>query len=998
MNTITLDWQKYSDLARAAAAEGCVLLRNEQDALPVVSGETAAVFGRIQLDYYKSGTGSGGMVNVLYVHSILDGLAQYPSVHIYEPLLSRYRTWAESHPFNCGSGWGTEPWCQEEMELSEEIVADAASHADIALIIIGRTAGEDRDNTPLAGSYYLTDGEKDMLSKVCAKFRRTAVILNTGNTIDMNWVEEYNPSAVLYVWQGGMEGGFGAADVICGAVSPSGKLSDTIARNLSDYPSVRNFGSDTENIYQEDIYVGYRYFETFAPECVQYPFGFGLSYTTFSVSAKLQKNKHFETVWKDCSASADRRLSSDDNRIICTIAASVTNTGSAAGKEVVQVYACPPQGTLGKPVRNLVGFAKTDLLEPGETQELTIRISADHLASFDDSGVTGHRSCFVLECGEYGIYTGTDVRSAALTDTFIIEETLVISQHQEAMAPVKAFERFRPVKSGPAQAAALSDEAVQNAALSDDLVQNAVLSDDPVQNAALSNAPDAAKIISSPETDGTEYYKLSYETVPLRTVNPADRRLAQDLTCLPYSGDKGYRLSDVQNQNISLEIFLAQLSDADLMTIVKGEGMCSPKVTPGTAAAFGGVTDSLLHFGIPVGCCSDGPSGIRMDCGTSAFSLPNGTLLACSFNVPLVTELFEMEGLELYSNQIDALLGPGINIHRSPLNGRNFEYHSEDPYLTGRMAEAQLAGMDCWGVSGTMKHFCANNQEYCRHSANGVISERALREIYLKPFEMGVRSGCCRSVMTTYGPVNGIWTAGNFDLNTTILRNEWGFKGLVMTDWWAHINDEGGQPSRQNLAAMVRSQNDVFMVTPDAAAYEDNLQEEFAAGSLSRAELVRCAANICTFLLASPALKRITGTYIPVTHCNQPTDLTLLEDQGLEYCTVTDDTIIPLENRSTAGGSSFLLALSFEREGTYAFALTATSDASDLAQMAVTLSMDSTVLNVYSFHGSMQEPETQSRDKDVRGNTHYLKFFFSQSGLTLHSLRITHISDDIFEN
>lgn len=922
MNTITLDWQKYSALARTAAAEGCVLLRNEENALPIRSGETVSVFGRIQLDYYKSGTGSGGMVNVPYVRSILDGLNQYPEVHIYEPLLSLYRSWTQEHPFDCGNGWGTEPWCQEEMELADEVVSDAAAHSDLALVILGRTAGEDRDNSAQAGSYYLTDGEKDMLKKVCGAFSRVAVVLNVGNIIDMSWVKEYEPSAVLYVWQGGMEGGYGAADVICGKVSPSGKLSDTIAWALSDYPSNRNFGSASENIYQEDIYVGYRYFETFAPECVQYPFGFGLSYTSFSVDASMQ-----------------------EEALVCTVTAAVTNTGSCAGKEVVQVYVCPPQGKLGKPLRNLVGFAKTETLQPGQSQTLTIQLSAEQMASYDDSGVTGHRSCFVLEDGEYEIYAGTDVRSASLVGTFIIEETIVVSEHQESMAPVAAFERFRPTASADAKTG----------------------------------------------------YALSYEPAPLRTVNPADRRLEQLPEVLPYIGDQGYKLSDVLNETVSMETFLAQLSDDDLMTIVKGEGMCSPKVTPGTAAAYGGISDSLQGFGIPAACCSDGPSGIRMDCGTSAFSLPNGTLLACSFNLPLVTDLFEMEGLELYSNHIDALLGPGINIHRSPLNGRNFEYHSEDPYLTGRMAQAQLIGMNLWNVSGTMKHFCANNQEYYRHTTNGVISERALREIYLKPFEMGVKSGACRSIMTTYGPVNGIWTAGNFDLNTTILREEWGFDGLVMTDWWAMINNEGDEPSRQNLAAMVRAQNDVFMVTQDAVTYEDNLHEEFAAGKLTRGELVRNAANICRFLLASPAMKRLTGTYIPVTHANQPAEATLLDGQELKYHMITDDTTISLEDYSTAGGSSFLLALSFEKEGTYSFALTATSSGSELAQMAVTLSMDNTVLNVYSYHGSEAAPVTQVREKEVRGTTHYLKFYFSQSGLKLHSLQLKYVSNSLFE-
>lgn len=910
----TLDWKKYSEIARQAAAEGCVLLRNESHALPLRSGETVSVFGRIQLDYYKSGTGSGGMVNVPYVHSILDGLQLHPEVQIYQPLLETYQEWTKEHPFDRGTGWGTEPWCQVEMELSDETVADAAAHSDAALIVIGRTAGEDQDNSARPGSYYLTDGEKDMLKKVCAAFSRTAVVLNVGNIIDMKWVQEYAPSAVLYVWQGGMEGGCGAADILCGTVSPSGKLSDTIAFDYTDYPSSRNFGSETENIYEEDIYVGYRYFETFAKDRVLYPFGFGLSYTSFSVTSSV----------KESSEALE-------------ITASVTNTGKAAGKEVVQVYVNAPQGALGQPLRSLCAFAKTDCLQPGASQTLTMTVEKAALASYDDSGCTGHKSCYVLEPGLYEIYVGTDVRSASCAGSFTVDELIVTAQHTEAMAPVQEFRRMRP---------------------------------------------------GSEKADGTR--ELDYAAVPLRTQNPYEKRLAALPESLPYTGDQGLKLADVQSGKTTFAEFLAQLSDEDLMHIVRGEGMCSPKVTPGTAAAFGGITERLQHFGIPAGCCSDGPSGIRMDCGATAFSLPNGTLLACSFNLPLVTALFEMEGTELYGNKIDTLLGPGINIHRDPLNGRNFEYHSEDPYLTGRLACAQADGMYAAGVSGTLKHFCANNQEFARHRVNGVISERALRQIYLKPYEMCVRGGHIRSIMTAYCPVNGIWTAGNYDLNTAILRGEWGYTGMVMTDWWGEANNaDDKEPSTKHLAAMVRAQNDVFMVTADAVTYEDDLSASLADGTLTRAELVRSAENICRFLMQSPALARVTGTYVPVEHVNRPDELASLDIDNMEQVTVGTDTTISLSGYPTDAGTGFLFSLTFEEEGDYDFALTATTEFSEHAQMAVTLNLDGIVLHTYSYHGGSTAPMTISRDKEIRGTTHYLKVFFSHSGLTLHTLRIT---------
>lgn len=912
MSTYTLDWKEYSSLARRAVAEGCVLLKNEDQALPIRSGETASVFGRIQLDYYKSGTGSGGMVNVPYVRSILDGLTAAPEVQIYEPLLEVYRAWTAEHPFDTGVGWGNQPWCQEEMLLDDATLQDAAAHSDLALIILGRTAGEDKDNFAGEGSYCLSAVERNMISRVCSAFSRTAVILNVGNIIDMSWVEEYKPSAVLYAWQGGMEGGMGVADVLTGAVTPSGKLPDTIAWSINDYPTVRNFGSPTENFYQEDIYVGYRYFETFAPEKVQYPFGFGLSYTTFSIDAAVSEEG--ETL---------------------QVTATVRNTGNVPGKEVVQVYACPPQGKLGKPMRSLCAFSKTELLAPGESQVILLSIARSELASYDDSGITGNKSCYVLESGNYEIYVGSDVRSAALAGGFMIPETVVVSRCQEALAPVKPFERLKPRF----------------------------------------------------ESDGS--CSAVYEEVPLRTVDLKQRMFdrREALAPLPYTGDKGYTLLDVKNGVVSMEQFLAQLSDEDLCHLANGEGMCSPKVTAGTASAFGGLTDTLRHFGIPAACCSDGPSGIRMDSGANAFSLPNGTLLACTFNPSLVSDLFAMEGLELYANKIDTLLGPGINIHRCPLNGRNFEYHSEDPYLTGKMAVAQLEGLHRYPVTGTMKHFSCNNQEYGRNTSDSIVSERALREIYLKPYEIGVRQGCARSIMTSYNGINGIWSSGNSDLNTTVLRDEWGYDGIVMTDWWAKANEEGEKAVVTNRAAMVRAQNDLFMVTPNTMEDDNNLASAMDTGVITRAELGRNAANICRFLLSSPAMERLMGTYQPVTHVNLPAEMADAPGSDVELITVSDGSSIPMDTYKTTNGCTIALAFAFTEKGHYRFSLTLTNDGPAHAQYPVTLSLNNTVADTFFFRGGTTEPVTQtSVPLKIHSEVNFVKLYFPYGGPKLQTL------------
>ncbi|MBN2221971.1 MAG: glycoside hydrolase family 3 protein, partial [Vallitaleaceae bacterium] len=657
MNQYKLDLKEYARLARQAAAEGCVLLKNEKETLPLRKTDKIAVFGRIAFDYYKSGLGSGGLVNTRYVVGILDALRKEENVRLDEELLKVYEEWIQENPFDHGTGWGMTPWSQKEMPVSDELMEKAKSN-DIALVIIGRTAGEDQDTKYEEGSYLLTATEKDLLKKVCQTFEKVVVVLNVGNLIDMSWALEYQPSAILYAWQGGQEGGNGVVDVLSGRLNPCGKLTDTIAQSIEDYPSHANFGDLLRNIYQEDIYVGYRYFETFAKDKVLYPFGFGLSYTKFDIQfSSVKETKDFTY-----------------------LEVLVKNIGLVAGKEVVQVYVEAPQGKLGKASRVLVAFSKTDTLQPQESVTLKLAIPMASLASYDDSGVTGYKSAYVLEAGEYRFYLGEDVRAAKYAVSRTFTELIVVEQLEEACAPIEKFKRYRPAYN----------------------------------------------------EDGS--YRLEMEEVPTRRVSPDSKRV-KDVE-FSYTQDQGIRLVDVFDQKASLENFVAQLSDEDLIHLFRGEGMCSPKVTPGTAGAFGGVTQKLRGFGIPVACCADGPSGIRMDCGTKAFSLPNGTALGCTFNYDLVEELYAMTGKELRKNRIDTLLGPGMNIHRHPLNGRNFEYISEDPLVTGKISAAQVAGMGAAGVTGTIKHFCANNQEAARRFTDSIVSERALREIYLKGFEI----------------------------------------------------------------------------------------------------------------------------------------------------------------------------------------------------------------------------------------------------------------------
>ena len=943
MRRSVFNTEVYASIARKTQAEGIVMLENRDHALPLEAGSRVALFGRSQFQYYKSGTGSGGMVNTAYVTGVREAILERKAYALAPSPEAAYEKWLPDHPFDQGFGWGTEPWFQEEMEISPELARKAAQEADAAIVIIGRTAGEDQDNKPEGGSYYLTETEETMLERVCAAFTRTIVLLNVGNIIDMNWVSKYRPSAVLYIWQGGQEGGNGVLDVLTGEVCPSGKLSDTIARRISDYPSDANFGDPDRDFYAEDIYVGYRYFETFARDKVLYPFGFGLSYTTFEIQGQGMESISDTTI---------------------TFRARVINTGKVKGKEVAQIYCEAPQGRLGKPARSLCAYRKTILLDPGEYQDLKFKVPVKAIASYDDGGVTGNKSCWVLEEGTYYFHIGNSVRNTKPCGSLQLSGTAVIEQLEEAMAPIRAFDRMKPAVSGgeaDAEAAEASVKAGKSA--------------------------DAAAGESSP-------YAVIYEPVPLRTVPPLERRARRLPKEIPYTGEKGYRLIDVADGKVTMETFLAQLSDEDLICLTRGEGMCSPKVTPGTAAAFGGVTDSLLKFGIPLGCCSDGPSGIRMDSGTKAFSMPSGTCQACTWNNVLIKELYDWEGMELRKNRIDSLLGPGMNIHRHPLGGRNFEYFSEDPLLTGKMAVMQLRGMRESAAAGTIKHFCANNQEYRRMKVDAVISERALREIYLRGFEIAVREGAATSVMTTYGSVNGAWTASQYDLLTTILRGQFGFGGIVMTDWWAAGSEENGPESIKQTSTMIRAQNDLYMVTSSAEnnTNGDDTAEGLAEGRITRGELQRAAFNICRFLCDTPAFLRMNGieTDLDVMLAKAREEEEENEDAAAKIH-VSTSCGIPSDLVRTGRGTMNIIEVQIEKRGTYLLELEARSELDNaLAQIPMTVSVGSRVIETVSLNGAQTEwTKLAIEIPSMMSSVFYLKIFFALGGMGIRNCRLS---------
>ena len=795
---------RLARLAAAAAARGTVLLAND-GVLPLDPTARVAVFGRVQIDWFAVGYGSGGDVNAPYTTNLLDSLVE-AGIAVDADLAETYRRWCAAQPV-AAPEWGRWPRFHPEMELDEAAVGAAAARADVAVVVIGRAAGEDRENVLEPGSYYLTQTERLLLERVTARFERTVVVVDSGNVMDLSWAEELGVSALLLAWPGGMEGARAVADVLRGAVEPGGRLPDTIARRYEDCPSAASFGDPEANHYAEDVFVGYRYFETFAPDAVQFPFGFGLGYTTFTVvpGAPVREGD------------------------VVRLTASAANTGERAGSTVVQVYASPASGgALASPARELVAFARTAELAPGGTQELDLSFPVERLASFDDSGATEHRNAWVLEAGAHPLHVGLSVRDTAAAGAVDVGAAEVLEQLEEALAPSPEhpFDRMTPVRG----------------------------------------------------RDGSVV--VGWEPVPTATVDLRERivsRLPEPVGPAGAAGAGGSgvgpTLRDVAAGRADLDDVVARLSAEDLAQLSYGDiEMSSPLGAPGNAGAFGGLTEGLRALGVPPVITTDGPSGIRV----SAFAslLPCGTALASAWDPALVEELEGLHAEEMLRKGSDVLLAPGMNIHRDPLCGRNFEYYSEDPLLTGLTAAAYVRGIQSRGVSACPKHLACNNQETQRWVNDSRVSQRALREIYLRGFRICVEQARPRTVMTSYNKINGQWAHYSYDLATTILRGEWGYEGLVITDWWMRYAPDPLFAHLADSATRVRAQVDVLMpggrtyTSTRAEGHDDSVlacydPDDDSGEHLTLGELQRTARNVLRMALTTRALAGTTTESAP---------------------------------------------------------------------------------------------------------------------------------------
>lgn len=762
------------ELLSRAAADGAVLLENN-GILPLKKDTRVALFGITGYESHYVGYGSGGDVNRPYAVSFADGIKNCDRLTLDPTIESIYREWNKKNPINNGF-WGHWPFYFPEMPLDNIAVEKARNKNEVAVAVIGRAAGESRDFKLQKGSYYLADDEIAMLDALAEEFDDIVILLNIGGIFDMSWIEKYKNviGAILIVWQGGMESGNAAADLLCGKAYPSGCLTDTIAKRYENYPSSANFGGRDFNEYKEDIYVGYRYFETFAKSKVLYPFGYGLGYTEFEISANA--------------------VEKSNDKFIFNI--SVKNIGGTLGREVVQLYLNKPCGKLGNPEKILVAFAKTAELKSDESETIELIVETNQLSSYDES-----KSAYIIESGKYEFFLGKNIRENESVFTFEQAEDKIDCQYVQASAPIEKLE---------------------------------------VMSAYEHNGK---RIIRNRKARTREY--------------DLGKRILENLPEeIPQTGDKGFKLADVKSGKITMEQFVAQLDNNELEAISRGDYvMNSPLGAKGNAGAFGGVLQSLRAKGIKPVITTDGPSGIRLSACCSL--LPIGTLLACSFDPQLVEEVYSAIAKEMFAKGSDVLLAPGMNIHRNPLCGRNFEYYSEDPYLTGKIAAAAVRGIQSHGASACPKHFACNNQEFRRNMNDSRLSERALREIYLKGFEICVKEAKPKNIMTSYNRINSVYGHYNYELCTTILRNEWGYKGNVITDWWMKNERCPEFPSIRNQAYRVRAQVDVLMPgggriqrrKPDGTLLESLGKE----GGITLGELQRTACNVLRAVIDSNA-------------------------------------------------------------------------------------------------------------------------------------------------
>ena len=684
--------------------------------------------------------------------------------------------------------------------------------ADTAVFVIARIAGENKDRFDKEGDYFISAEEKALLAQVCESYKDVVLVINTGGLMDLAFADEFtNIRAIVQYVQAGQEGGNAFADVFTGEVTPSGKMTDTWAKTYNDYPGAEVFSYKSGNLmkeyYEEGIFVGYRYFDTFRIP-VRYGFGYGLSYTDFAITAG--------TVSVSDLGTMDPKVS---------VEVTVKNTGDTyAGKEVVQIYASCPQGELVKEFRRLAGFGKTKLLAPGEEQQMTITFPLYQLASYSED-----QAAWILEPGKYGIWVGNELNTSVLSGALELDQEAVMVQCENICPLKEELKEIMPF-ARKVQARELAwHEELKAKGIEAVAVKAA---DIPTEKVAYQQIPDLL-----PGMAGEIVDKMSEDQlVQMATGDPGkdqNNALGSAGISVPGSAAETPTVAAEEPWNVAS----IALADGPAGLRLKKEyqvddGQIVP--TDFLAALEGGffATEQEKR-------------------GTSYYqyctAIPVGTLLAQTWNLDLVQKLGEMIGHEMELFGVTLWLAPGMNIHRNPLCGRNFEYYSEDPLLAGMMAASMTLGVQkVPGCGTTIKHYACNNQEDNRMGSDSILSERTLREIYLKGFEIAIKDAQPMSIMTSYNLINGVHAANCYDTCTKAARDEWGFAGAIMTDWTTTNVQIQGECT---AAGCMRAGND--MVMPGTEEDHENIRKELKKGTLDIRELKRCIYNTVNIILQS---------------------------------------------------------------------------------------------------------------------------------------------------
>lgn len=782
--------------AREAAAGGMVLLKNDNGVLPLAKDAKVALFGRPSYYVFRMGSGSGDML-AQPPRQIYQGLED-AGISVHTALKEHSLKW---HTENIGRldiinrNWFEWTNIMPEIPLDEALVDQAAAESDVAILTIGRCCGEDNDLRLEKGSFYLSDEEEALVKLVNAKFKKTVLLLNVGSMIDLSIFDTYSFDAILYTALAGETSGDAIADLLTGRVTPSAKMAATWAKKYEDYPTTKEFGGAITH-YSEGIYVGYRYFDTFNVE-PRYAFGYGLSYTSFDI------------------AITDIRL---DGTVV-DVSATVKNTGNYAGREVVQCYLSAPDGKLEKAYQDLVAYIKTDIIAPGESEDVVLSFDlTDHASFLEDN------ASYILEPGKYIVRVGNSSRNTHVAGAITLAEEVTTVKACTRLA-VNMF--HREISKKDATPYTYAGEAEEIA---------------------------AAKELALDPAD-----------IELTVFAPTETNPPKLLTVADEDKDTLYTLDDVLAGRATVEQVVAQMDSFELASFVNGaiyEG-AEKNATVGSMAkkvhGAAGETWSSEKYAIPANACADGPSGIRLsvfgspvetdtDMAHLMVAFPSGTILANSWDLDAARKLGACVKDDMDILGIEGWLAPGLNIQRNPLNGRNFEYYSEDPLISGRCAAYVTYGVQCdddgeqTGFYTTIKHLAANNSDCNRGYCDSIISERALREIYLKGFQIAVEEAQPHALMTSYNMINGMYCSTNYDLLTGILRGEWGFDGMVMTDW-----NCAGAPSLFQYAG-----NDLVM----PGNSKQPILRALETGAIDRASVQKSVCRILELVLKTNFVKK----------------------------------------------------------------------------------------------------------------------------------------------